>query len=172
MIVYGKGHTWFFIGPRGTKSEMHTDHDFVHTTIQQLDGRKRFFIIPEENINPILSFDPIYFKYLEFKLTENKRCMITDAKGTQDLNKIISLPIYYADLKPRDVINIPRNWGHYAESLSPSISVSRDYIDERNIDLYMCSIISHCAPEVVNRILLDMPVDQSSKIMDALQFNT
>ena len=169
MVVYGKRHTWFFIGPKGTKSEMHTDHDFVHTTIQQLDGFKRFFIIPDKDINLILRMDQEYFKYLEFKLTENKDCTITDTKGTKDLNLLNNIILYYSDLKPKDVINIPSNCGHYAESLSPSISVSRDFIDERNIDSYICSIISFISPEFTQQVLEDMPIDQSYNIIKNLQ---
>ena len=48
-VVYDKGHTWFFIGPENTLSELHADHDDIHTTIQQITGLKQFFIIkPEE----------------------------------------------------------------------------------------------------------------------------
>lgn len=141
LFVYGKKHTWFFIGPKNTKSEMHTDHDFVHTTIQQIDGQKLFFIIPPKEMRSITRHNPDYFASLDFKL-EGKTCLVSDGANDRDLEKLKTTAIYYTKLEPEDVLNIPMNWGHYAKSLSPSISVSRDYIDERNVDKYFCSILN------------------------------
>ena len=142
-IVYGKMHTWFFIGPKNTKSEMHSDHDAIHTTIQQLDGVKRFFIISSEDMIKInKEQEEGYFHTIEFELTDDKKCKIIDFSGERDLSILQNINISYGDLSPGDLIYLPESCGHYAKSLTPSFSVSRDFIDERNIDRYLVSILA------------------------------
>lgn len=142
LAVYGKRHTWFFIGPKNTKSEMHTDHDNIHTTIQQLDGVKRFFLLSPEDISFInKELPPNFFASIEFKILDNGSCEVLDLSGERDLSIMHEVNLLYGDLHPGDLVYLPANWGHYANSLKPSISVSRDFIDERNADLYFTSIV-------------------------------
>ena len=56
----------------------------------------------------------------------------------KDLNDI---DIYINDLKKGDVIYIPSMTGHCAVSLSNSIGVSRDFIDDTNLDKYLFSCL-------------------------------
>ena len=144
LVVHGSMHTWLFIGPKNTKSEMHTDHNHVHTTIQQLEGVKRFFLISSDQMRAIYfktgSGDEL-FDPLEFSLTEDGKCEIKDIKGVTDLSFLKEVQLEYCDLHAGDFIYLPRRWGHYANSLTASLSVSRDFIDDQNIDFYFSSII-------------------------------
>jgi len=142
LVVYGKRHTWFFIGPKNTKSEMHTDHDNIHTTIQQLDGVKRFFLLSPKDMSLIESeCPPDFFSTIEFKLESENRCKVLDLSGERDLEVLKELTLLYGDLFKGDLVYLPSNWGHYANSLEASLSVSRDFIDERNVDGYFSSIM-------------------------------
>ena len=134
-IVYDKGHTWFFIGPEGSISQLHYDHNNVHTTLQQYRGKKEVFLL-----DPVLTNKLIQKKgyTIEF-IKENGEIRI---KGCEDFdNKEITLPIYYGLLNARDTLYIPCNWGHMVRSIEPSITISRDFIDDRNADSYFTSIL-------------------------------
>jgi hypothetical protein len=138
--IYGHMHTWFFIGPKGTKSEMHSDHDFVHTTIQQLDGAKRFFLLsPKDLLNAKHHLGEAFLKYLEFELISDGECRVKSIKGSPDLGFLRGVELYCGDIQKHDLVYLPNGWGHYAKSLTPSLSVSRDFIDDTNADLYLFS---------------------------------
>jgi hypothetical protein len=135
LVVYGNMHTWFFIGPKGTKSEMHTDHDGVHTTIQQLDGVKRFFLLGPGDFERVSGAIGKRLNLVNFDI-EGEHCRVS-AEGTDEGLEIFdSVNILTGDIKKHELVYLPRNWGHYAKSLTPSLSVSRDFIDDRNIDNY------------------------------------
>ena len=144
-VVEGKRHTWFFIGPQGTLSELHTDHDSIHTTIQQCCGSKRFFTIqPEQQIWLESQIPDDLLESLRFELKEdtiNITSILPDKDSAPILEKVKDVDIYFNDLKSGDVIYLPSMTGHYAESLSDSIGVSRDFIDETNVDKYLFSCI-------------------------------
>ena len=137
-VVDGSMHTWFFIGPQGTKTEMHNDHDCVHTTIQQLAGEKRFFLIsPTDYYSIIQKMGEKYFNDITFNY-EQGRFTVSHSSG-QDLSVFQKINTYTSKLEQYDVIYLPSEWAHYANSLSSSISVSRDFIDDRNVDQYFFS---------------------------------
>ena len=139
-VVNGHMHTWFFIGPKGTKSEMHSDHDFIHTTIQQLDGTKRFFLLsPKDLIKLKMYLGESAIKHIEFERIEDAKCKVKSTEGSPDLNIFKDLELFCGDINKHDLVYLPNGWGHYAKSLTPSLSVSRDFIDETNIDLYLFS---------------------------------
>ena len=138
-VVYGSTHTWYFIGPKGTKTELHTDHDFAHTTIQQLDGEKRFFLCSPQDYMRVQKTLGSILEQIEFKLIDNNHCKVLSLKGDPDLNIFNDINILCGDLQKHDLVYLPNGWGHYAESLTPSFSVSRDFIDETNADAYFFS---------------------------------
>jgi hypothetical protein len=140
-VVEGVRHMWFFIGPQGTISEMHSDHNYVHTTIQQLDGKKRFVLISPSDMSKVYELFGNYTKQLRFFIKEDKECCIQLIDGDLDLSVFNSIKIYWADLEKHDTVYLPVGWGHYAESLSPSFSISRDFVDETNIDSYFLSMM-------------------------------
>tara|TARA_E500000081_G_scaffold153620_1_gene188399 strand:+ start:4451 stop:5413 length:963 start_codon:yes stop_codon:yes gene_type:complete len=147
-VVDGSMHTWFFIGPENTKTEMHNDHDFVHTTIQQLDGEKRFFLIsPKDYYFVTAKMGDNYFDDITFESGAGKFTAKTTTQ--QDVSILQDVKLYTAEIKKHDVIYLPAEWGHYANSSSASISVSRDFIDDRNIDQYFfsASYLSRHIPE-------------------------
>jgi len=139
LIVYGDMHTWLFVGPKGTKSEMHIDHDNVHTTIQQLDGSKRFFLLSPKDYIKVSNALADRLKYVEFEIIDDQFCEAHTIQGEADLSVFNSVEIFSGDLNRHDLVYLPANWGHYAKSLEPSIGVSYDFIDDRNVDQYLFS---------------------------------
>lgn len=175
LIVYGKMHTWFFVGPQNTKSEMHTDHDAVHTTIQQLDGIKRFFLIDKTDMCKLAKEqDEGFFSTLEFELTQDLKCKIIDYSGERNLDIFKNINIEFGDIHPGDLIYLPENCGHYAKSLTPSFSVSRDFVDDRNIDRYLVSILAFggLANGGYSDFLNTYPPEKLNKIYNELTTST
>lgn len=163
-FVEGKIHTWFFIGPKGTKSEMHNDHDGVHTTIQQLDGEKLFFLIsPDDMLIIEKTMGENYLKDIEFNLNSNSSATVSSLSN-QDLEIFKKITLYTTTLQKHDIIYLPSDWGHYATSLSPSFSVSRDFIDDRNIDKYLFSVIF--LSKHISKTLENMPANLVNQIIE------
>ena len=157
-VLEGKRHTWFFIGPEDTLSELHTDHDSIHTTIQQCDGKKRFFIIkPEEQIwlegrHSEEVIESVRFEILNDKLSVSS--ILNNKESEAILKDLQTIQIHVNDLVRGDVIYIPSMTGHCAVSLTNSIGVSRDFIDDTNIDKYLFScLFSSQVFEVAHNII-------------------
>lgn len=157
-VLEGKRHTWFFIGPEGTLSELHTDHDSTHTTIQQCDGEKRFFIVqPKDQIELEDEYSDEELESLRFNVDSKGlevSSIVDNTRSKKLLESIKKIDIFVNDLSSGDVIYIPSMTGHCAVSLSNSIGVSRDFVDELNIDQYLFScLFSSQVFEVATRII-------------------
>lgn len=134
-VVYDKGHTWFFIGPEDTESELHSDHNFVHTTLQQCDGSKEVFLLdPSTTMNLTES----YGMAIKF-IVKDGGCIMSPKKDDV-LERNIDEKVIYGVLEPGDTLYIPSRWGHMVRAKSKSITISRDFIDERNADAYFTSM--------------------------------
>lgn len=133
-VVYDKGHTWFFIGPENCVSELHYDHNHVHTILRQYKGRKEVFLIDPRTTRALIEENG---NCIEFTKTDGG-IEIKDSEGKYNTKRI---PIFYGILKSRDILYIPSNWGHMVRSIEPSLTISRDFIDDRNVDDYFTSIM-------------------------------
>ena len=92
------------------------------------------------------------FKNIEFFHNEGGH-EVSSLTG-QDLEIFKDLDVLVTTLEKHDTVYLPESWGHYANSLSPSISVSRDFIDERNADRYFFSMMAiskngHVTPNLI-----------------------
>ena len=139
QVVYDKGHTWFFIGPEGTESELHRDHNHVHTTLQQCDGSKEVFLVDPNTTDTLTQK---YGNALKFIVKHGKAQI--KAESHDLLSPELDAMILHGKLESGDTLYIPADWGHMVRSLSKSITVSRDFIDERNADAYFTSMMRRC----------------------------
>lgn len=134
-VVYDKGHTWFFIGPENTESELHSDHNYVHTTLQQCDGTKEVFLVDPTTTDVLIRK---YGEAVRFRIQGEK--VVLCHEGTALSNQLIDEKVLYGVLNAGDTLYIPSRWGHMVRAITKSITVSRDFIDERNVDNYFTSI--------------------------------
>ncbi len=95
---------WLFVGPAGTRSFPHRDLFATHAWIAQLQGTKRVRLAAYEQV-----------------AAANK----AGRDRTVDW-------AWEAELKAGDVLLIPAMMLHEAESNEPSISLSFNYVDDRN----------------------------------------
>lgn len=112
---YLRGFSWIFIGPKGTLSPLHIDLFSTHAWLAQLQGRKHFLLFPPSD-GPKLYNGAVnlYAPDLE------KHPLLAEARPVE------------AILEPGDVIFIPAGWAHQVISLSPSISVTVNYVSRSN----------------------------------------
>ena len=136
--MYDKGHTWFFIGPELTISELHSDHNHVHTTLQQCDGTKEVFLVDPDKTQELIN---IFGNRIQFIQRDNQIFLITGSNEPLKIEE--GANIMYGRIQTGDTLYIPSNWGHMVRALTKSITVSRDFIDERNIDAYFTSIVKN-----------------------------
>lgn len=135
-VVYNKGHTWFFIGPEGTESELHSDHDFVHTTLQQCDGTKEAFLCDPETTRSLIRK---YGLGIKLRARDGEIVMYSRIEKIDESHALEK--VSYGIIDAGDTLYIPSMWGHMVRAMSKSITISRDFIDERNADDYFSSII-------------------------------
>jgi hypothetical protein len=147
IIVSQKSHLWLFIGQKGAISGFHQDHHGVHTTLLQVEGTKEIVLFSPEESSAIcdvkefghcnINKDPDHKEYGSVNFIDS---IFSDKdelfKGFQPL---------YGVLQAGQALYLPSNWGHYVRSLTPSVTFSRDMIDDRNVDEYFCSFLAEDA---------------------------
>ena len=61
-------------------------------------------------------------------------------KKKEIIDKAVDEKIRHGVIEPGDTLYIPFKWEHMVRAKSKSITVSRDFIDERNADAYFTSM--------------------------------
>ena len=149
-------HTWVFVGPKGSLSELHNDHDHVHTYIAQVTGRKHFIL-----------FSPAYAG----ELAETDHLGHT-LSGTgvnplaPDLSRFPtfhSIPCYECTLEPGDLLFLPASWLHWAQGLEAGITVSKDSVDRLNFGAWFQSMFVDKLPNYMLRIINKSPQSINAK---------
>lgn len=100
----------FFVSKADTRYPfIHTDHCALHAWSAQIYGSKRYWVWP-----PIPGFHA------------NVPCV------GEDLSTFLGVEPYTVVLEAGDVVFIPSNWPHTAESVTASITISGAYVNETN----------------------------------------
>jgi hypothetical protein len=106
-----------FVGPKGTITRLHYDAKDAHAWLGQVAGVKLFIFYPpsdtkylypiedEDSHSHIDPLDPDYEKYPLFRHAKPRVVV----------------------LRPGEIVLNPRRWWHYAVSLTPSITVMRNF---------------------------------------------
>jgi ribosomal protein L16 Arg81 hydroxylase len=79
-----------------------------------------------------------YGEAVRFRIQGEK--VVLCHEGTALSNQLIDEKVLYGVLNAGDTLYIPSRWGHMVRAITKSITVSRDFIDERNVDNYFTSI--------------------------------
>jgi histone arginine demethylase JMJD6 len=119
--------TWielFVSGPGVRFPRVHVDTGMTHAWVIQVYGKKRFWAWPP------MGDQPNYSIHSE----EQMRQRGLDCCG-RDLETFFAhaAPVQ-ACLEPGDFLFLPTGWWHTAESLTPSISLSGNFVNESNWD--------------------------------------
>lgn len=119
--------TKVFLGPAGTISRLHHDTYATHVWLSQIRGRKQFICYPpddHENLYGILDdkcegrishFDPAAPDYDAYPRARRATA-------------------YSVVVEEGETVVLPARWWHWAKSLTPSITLMRNFVNEVNLD--------------------------------------
>jgi hypothetical protein len=122
--------TWielFVSGPGTRFPRVHVDSSMTHAWVIGVHGRKRFWAWPPQPNQPNYS--------IHSELHRQQRGL--DCRGA-DLNAFFphASPVV-ADIGPGDYLFLPTGWWHTAESLTTSVSLSGNFVNETNWDEFV-----------------------------------
>ncbi|HYI07513.1 MAG TPA: cupin-like domain-containing protein [Thermoanaerobaculia bacterium] len=139
-------HTWVFLGPAQSLSRLHNDHDFVHTYIAQVLGRKHFIL-----------YSPAEAELLG----ETDRHGITLTGKTADPldPDLAQFPRFHeahpweCTIEHGDMLFLPGGWLHWALGIEAGVTVSRDCVDHLNFGRWFRSMAVDRLPKLMMRIV-------------------
>ncbi|HLO51730.1 MAG TPA: cupin-like domain-containing protein [Kamptonema sp.] len=132
-------HNWIFVGPAGSISQMHNDHDHVHTYLAQVLGKKHYVLFspsdaalvsevrPDGIVIPTKSIDPLNPDIEKFP-------------------RFYEAEAYEVTIERGDLLFLPSHWLHFGLGIEPSITVSKDTVDYINYDKWFQSVTTSGAP--------------------------
>jgi Cupin-like domain len=139
-------HTWIFVGPRHSLSQLHNDHDHVHSYLAQVIGQKKVILFSPAQADLVATVDA-------FGFTE-------DGSGVEPRNPDLSrFPDFYSalafecTLTPGDLLFLPAAWLHCAFGLTAGVSVSKDSVDRFNFGRWFQSMAVANLPKLASRIV-------------------
>jgi hypothetical protein len=139
-------HTWIFVGPRHSLSQLHNDHDHVHSYLAQVLGYKKMILFSPSDAALVAEVDSAGFT--------------KDGSGVDPLQPDLArFPRYFearpfeCTLAPGDLLFLPASWLHYASGLSAGISVSKDSVDRFNFGRWFQSMAVSNLPKLASRIV-------------------
>lgn len=108
--------TKVFVGPAGATTRLHRDNHGAHARLTVLEGTKLYVAFPPED-GPLLNADDKGQCYLDIfsSIPEGATC-------------------YAALVEEGETIFVPKNWWHAALSMSPSITIMRNFWSATNLD--------------------------------------
>jgi hypothetical protein len=158
VVVATSNHLWAFIGQSGCVSGLHQDHNGVHTTLLQISGTKEVVLFSPEDSVEICTFD----NSANFNITKSGTEVLVEFSNPPAGLNCNNLQPYYGKLHAGEVLYLPYRWGHFVRALSPSVTLSRDMIDERNVDFYFSSFFAHYVLEGESDTRRDSPLSETS----------
>jgi len=123
---FNRSLTKVFLGPAGTVSRLHSDTYATHVWLSQVRGRKQFIVFPPEDSKHLhchvedecdgrtTLFDPSDPDYGEFPEARHARA-------------------YSVVVEEGETVVLPARWWHWAKSLTPSITLMRNFVNSVNM---------------------------------------
>jgi hypothetical protein len=139
-------HTWVFIGPAGSLSKLHNDHDHVHTYIAQVFGKKHFIL-----------YSPAEASLLG--KTDRHGITLTDCTVDPLDPDLERFPRFHeahpweGTIERGDLLFLPGSWLHWALGIEAGITVSRDCVDHLNFGAWFRSMAVDRLPKLMRRIV-------------------
>lgn len=144
-LLFGK-HTWIFIGPAGTLSQLHNDHDHVHTYIAQVLGKKHFILYSPYEAHFVAEMDP-------HGITRTGLTADPLHPDLEAFPQFYEAHPYEATIGPGDLLFLPSGWLHFALGIEAGVTVSRDSVDPINFGRWFQSMAIDRLPKLMRRVV-------------------
>jgi len=127
---FNRSLTKVFIGPAGTISRLHHDTYATHTWLSQIRGRKQFICYPPED------HDKLCDDHME---DADGRVSMFDpsAPDFERYPKAKEARVFNAVVEEGETVVLPSRWWHWTKSLTPSVTLMRNFVNEVNFEEYV-----------------------------------
>ena len=125
--VFNASLTKIFMGPAGTVSRLHHDTYATHVWLSQIRGRKQFICYPpgETHLLHSMPVDDVDGRTSLFDPSNPDYERFPDARRAQAFSVVV---------EEGETVVLPARWWHWAKSLTPSITLMRNFVNEANIE--------------------------------------
>eukprot|EP00437_Effrenium_voratum_P010945 CAMPEP_0181439406 /NCGR_PEP_ID=MMETSP1110-20121109/22409_1 /TAXON_ID=174948 /ORGANISM="Symbiodinium sp., Strain CCMP421" /LENGTH=448 /DNA_ID=CAMNT_0023563125 /DNA_START=20 /DNA_END=1364 /DNA_ORIENTATION=- len=125
--VFNASLTKIFMGPAGTVSRLHHDTYATHVWLSQIRGRKQFICYPpgETHLLHSLPVDEVDGRTSLFDPSNPDYTRFPDARRAQAYSVVV---------EEGQTVILPARWWHWAKSLTPSITLMRNFVNHANIE--------------------------------------
>ncbi|CAE7629109.1 PPC6-7 [Symbiodinium sp. CCMP2456] len=125
--VFNASLTKIFMGPAGTVSRLHHDTYATHVWLSQIRGRKQFICYPpgETHLLHSLPVDEVDGRTSLFDPSNPDYTRFPDARRAQAYSVVV---------EEGETVVLPARWWHWAKSLTPSITLMRNFVNHANIE--------------------------------------
>eukprot|EP00408_Alexandrium_pacificum_P028746 CAMPEP_0171209376 /NCGR_PEP_ID=MMETSP0790-20130122/28563_1 /TAXON_ID=2925 /ORGANISM="Alexandrium catenella, Strain OF101" /LENGTH=483 /DNA_ID=CAMNT_0011674983 /DNA_START=16 /DNA_END=1468 /DNA_ORIENTATION=- len=127
---FNRSLTKVFMGPAGTISRLHHDTYSTHVWLSQLRGRKQFVVFHPDDSKYLSAFDE--------DEAEGRTSLYDpsapDPKKFPDAHKARA---YSVVVEEGETVVLPARWWHWAKSLTQSVTLMRNFINDTNWSDYM-----------------------------------
>lgn len=121
--------TKVFLGPAGTVSRLHHDTYATHVWLSQIKGRKQFICFPPSDHDKLYGTeDTAAGRTSEFDPAA------PDYKTFPEARKASA---YSVVVEEGETVVLPAQWWHWAKSLTPSVTLMRNFVNETNMQDYL-----------------------------------
>lgn len=127
---FNRSLTKVFLGPAGTISRLHHDTYSTHVWLSQIRGRKQFIVFPPD--------DAEYLNYFDEDEAEGRTSLYDpSAPDPEKFPVAHKARPYSVVVEEGETVVLPSRWWHWAKSLTPSVTLMRNFINDTNCVDYM-----------------------------------
>ena len=122
-----RSFTKVFLGPAGTVTRLHNDTFHTHAWLSQIRGTKQFVLYPPSQAHLIHAGEGVSADHGSSQTWFDPMAPDWDA-----FPRAKHATPYVAVCGPGDTILVPSDWFHHAVSLTPSITLMRNFFNDHN----------------------------------------
>lgn len=122
--------TKVFLGPAGTVSRLHHDTYATHVWLSQIRGRKQFICYPPG--------DSEHLHYVATDECDGKTSLFDPSNPDfETFPRARCATPFSVVVEEGETVVLPSRWWHWAKSLTPSITLMRNFVNDVNLQEYV-----------------------------------
>lgn len=120
--------TKIFMGPAGCVSRLHHDTYATHVWLSQIRGRKQFICYPPSDAEHLHCKGSACGRTTLFDPAAPDFCQFPGAQAATPYSVVV---------EQGETVVLPAKWFHWAKSLTPSITLMRNFVNDVNVAEHM-----------------------------------